>query len=88
MTATVEAMKKAVPTQSNRLALATHLPGMLSNFRKKKMATVPVPMIGILIQKIHRQETSCAKAPPIIGPATDPIAHIAPRYPNQAVSTL
>jgi hypothetical protein len=34
------------------------------------MATVPVPIIGMLIQKIQRQDTSCAKAPPIIGPAT------------------
>ena len=83
---TVEAMNETVPNQSNFLALATHLPGMRSSFRKKKIATVPVPIMGILIQKIHRQDTFCANAPPIMGPATLPIAHIAPRYPNQASS--
>ena len=30
-------------------------------------------------------ETFCAKAPPIKGPVTDPMAHMAPKYPNQAM---
>ena len=48
------------------------------------MKTVPVPIIGMLIQKIHLQDTFWEKAPPISGPVTDPIAHILPRYPNHA----
>jgi hypothetical protein len=83
-TETVDAMKPTEPNQSNLLILSATFPGSRSSFRNRKMATAPVPIIGTLIQKIHLQETFCAKAPPIKGPPTEPIAHMLPRYPNHA----
>jgi len=76
---TIDAIKKAEPNQSNLRAFSRTLPGVCASLRKRKMAPVPRPMIGRLIQKIHRQLTLWAKAPPINGPVTDPMAHIEPR---------
>jgi hypothetical protein len=81
---TMAAIKKVEPNQSNLRAFSSTLPGVCASLRKKMMATIPSPMMGRLIQKIQRHETRWAKAPPIKGPVTDPMAHIEPRYPNQA----
>jgi hypothetical protein len=81
---TDEAIETTEPIQSNVRTLVDHLPGSLSSFRKKRMAMEPKPMIGKLIQKIHRHDTFLAKASPIKGSVTEPRAHMEPRYPNQA----
>lgn len=76
---TVEAVKIMAPSQSKRLTLFNNLPGILSSLRNIMMATPPRPRIGMLIQEIQRQEIFRAKAPPINGPDTDPMAQIEPK---------
>jgi hypothetical protein len=76
---TIDAMKKAEPNQSNLRAFSNILPGVCASLRKRMIATVPAPIMGRLIQKIHLQLTLWANAPPISGPVTDPIAHIDPK---------
>jgi hypothetical protein len=73
---TVEAVKITAPSQSKRLTLFNNLLGILSSLSNIMMATAPRPRIGMLIQKIQRQEIFWAKAPPINGPDIDPMAQI------------
>lgn len=58
----VEEMNMTEPIQSNFLVLANKFPGVRLIFRKRMIAIEPDTMIGILIQKIHLQETFSAKA--------------------------
>lgn len=58
----VEETKMIEPNQSNLLTFANRFPGVRVIFKNRMIATAPDTMMGILIQKIHLQETSSAKA--------------------------
>ena len=72
----VDAVKRKAPPQSKPESLFKTEPGGCLNLRQKGMVKKPRPQKGMLIQKIQRQVESWAKAPPIKGPVTDPIAHV------------
>ena len=78
----VEAMKMAEPTQSTRFSCDRN--GLRWKCRRRKSGIMAKarPQKGRLIQKIHRHDTFCAKAPPRIGPLTAPIAHCRLIRPN------
>ena len=52
---TVEAMKIVDPNQSNWRTFEEKLPFKRATFKKNRMAKVPIPIRGRLIQKIHLQ---------------------------------
>lgn len=81
---TLEATKSMDPSQSKFLILRTRSPAVLVSFRNMTMKTVPTAIMGTFIQNIQRQETFWAKAPPIKGPVTLPMAHMEASPPNQA----
>ncbi|EQB51244.1 hypothetical protein CGLO_09231 [Colletotrichum gloeosporioides Cg-14] len=81
------AVKRKLPSQSNRQSLPAMSPGILACFRKKKIMTTPTAMMGRLIQKIHAHVTFCAKPAPISGPVTVPTDQTAESSENHCPRT-
>lgn len=75
-------MNTTLPTQSTCASFCTKLSVLWFRFRYSGISTNPRAQNGRLIQKIHRQLASCEKAPPMMGPDTDPTAHIIDRKPK------
>lgn len=71
-----------LPTQSTRASFCAKLSVLWFKFRYSGINTNPSAQNGRFNQKIHRQFASCAKAPPMMGPDTDPMAHIIDRKPK------
>lgn len=68
------------PIQSTRFSFRMRLSGASFNLMKSGTMTQDTPMNGRFSQKIHRHDTS-AKAPPMTGPETLPIAQQPPIMP-------
>ena len=78
----VDAVRRMAPAQSKCKSLLLRCPGGCSSRRQKGIVRKPRPQKGKFIQKIQRQVTFWAKAPPTTGPATDPTAQVRLWKPN------
>jgi hypothetical protein len=63
------------PHQSNRANFVKTDPSLVFNRRQIGIPTAETTQKGILSQKIHLHVMFAAKAPPMTGPMTEPIAH-------------
>lgn len=78
---TVTARIESVPNQSTALMPSPSFVRGLCTSSKRSKRTNAIPQTGRLIQKHHRQFTSCVNAPPIRGPADPATAHTIPSKP-------
>jgi hypothetical protein len=69
------ATKRKDPNQSKVRNLVLIDPSFIYSLRNIGIPVAAITQNGMLSQKIHRQVTFSARAPPITGPMTDPIAH-------------
>ena len=78
----MDAVKRIAPAQSKRRSLFVTGPEGEVSRRQKGSVRNPRPQKGKFIQKIQRHVASWAKAPPIKGPVTEPMAHVRLWKPN------
>src|SRR6266536_4906025 len=71
----VAATKRKDPNQSKARSFVEIDPSLICSLRQIGIPTAAITQNGMLSQKIHRQVAFSAKAPPITGPITDPMAH-------------
>jgi hypothetical protein len=71
----VAAIKIKEPNQSNVFSLSQMDPSLGCSLRQMGIPAAASTQKGMLSQKIQRQVVSWAKAPPITGPMTLPMAH-------------
>src|SRR4051812_6232148 len=71
----VAATKRKDPNQSKVRSFVETDPLLIRSLRQTGIPPAASAQNGILSQKIHLQVTFSAKAPPMTGPTTDPMAH-------------